>query len=485
MRRKLVSFFCLFFLVSCSLFGQADTSYGGFLDKIFNLPNKSIHKLEGNYDKLTEKMAAKSEKWIAKMRKQEQKIQIKLKGKLDSVSFQRLQQNTEKFYTGIANRAKAKIPAGATAYIPAMDSLQAVSNWVKQLEAKMPKELTGKVEQFSQLSASLGNAQQQISAYTHIRKLLQDRKQQLLQQYQRFGLSKELTAFKKQCYYYQQQLEEYKALFRDEEKLTKRLLAYAKELPAFQDFFRKNSQLAQIFNIPGIGASGGATAQALPGLQTVSSVQQQMTQSLGANINPQQLITQQISAAQSQLSVFKEKVNQLGGGSDELEMPEGFKPNQQRTKSLLKRLEFGVDIQSKRTRSILPATTDIAVSTGFKINDKSTIGIAGVWSMGWGQDFRNIQITHQGVGWRSFVDIKIKGNWWITGGYEENYKAAFRSIEALKDRTHWQQSGLIGLTKKYKIGKKTGKLQLLWDMLSYRQIPPGQALQFRTGLNFK
>ena len=211
-------------------------------------------------------------------------------------------------------------------------------------------------------------------------------------------------------------MEEYKALFRDEEKLTKRLLVYAKELPAFQDFFRKSSQLAQLFNIPGIGAGGGATAQALPGLQTVSSVQQQMTQSLGANINPQQLITQQISAAQSQLSVFKEKVNQLGGGSDDLEMPEGFKPNQQRTKSFLKRLEFGIDVQSKRTRSILPATTDIAVSTGFKINDKSTIGIAGVWSMGWGQDFRNIQITHKGVGWRSFVDIKVKGNWWFTGG---------------------------------------------------------------------
>ena len=184
-RRRIVIVLSYIMVLACltnKLAAQDSLFSGGLINKLFELPNKGVEKLQDYYDKLTEKMAAKSEKWIAKMRKQEQKIQNKLKGKLDSVSLQRLQQNTDKFYTGIANRAKATIPAGATAYIPAMDSLKAVSNWVKQLEAKMPKELTGKVEQFSQLSASLGNAQQQISAYTNIRKLMQDRKQQLLQQ---------------------------------------------------------------------------------------------------------------------------------------------------------------------------------------------------------------------------------------------------------------------------------------------------------------
>jgi hypothetical protein len=51
----------------------------------------------------------------------------------------------------------------------------------------------------------------------------------------------------------------------------------------------------------------------------------------------------------------------------------------------------------------------------------------------------------------------------------------------------WQQSGLVGISKvisiKSKFFKKT-KLQLLWDFLSYEQVPRTQALKFRVGYNF-
>jgi len=88
------------------------------------------------------------------------------------------------------------------------------------------------------------------------------------------------------------------------------------------------------------------------------------------------------------------------------------------------------------------------------------------------------------MGLRSFVDVKLKGSFWMSGGYEQNYQQAFGKIDILKDISHWQQSGLIGITKKYKIGKKTSNMQLLWDFLSYQQIPKTPAIKFRVGYTF-
>ena len=86
------------------------------------------------------------------------------------------------------------------------------------------------------------------------------------------------------------------------------------------------------------------------------------------------------------------------------------------------------------------------------------------------------------------IDWKIKGSFWISGGYEQNYKEAFKSIDQLRDYSAWQTSGLIGISKvvsvKSKIFKKT-KVQLLWDFLSYQQIPQSQPFVFRIGYALK
>ena len=68
-----------------------------------------------------------------------------------------------------------------------------------------------------------------------------------------------------------------------------------------------------------------------------------------------------------------------------------------------------------------------------------------------------------------------------------NYKSVFRNIDELKGLDAWQASGLVGLSKvvslKTKFFKKT-KLQLLWDFLSYRQVPRTPSSVFRVGYNF-
>jgi hypothetical protein len=60
-------------------------------------------------------------------------------------------------------------------------------------------------------------------------------------------------------------------------------------------------------------------------------------------------------------------------------------------------------------------------------------------------------------------------------------------LQQLKGLQQWQQSGLLGISKivslKTKFFKKT-KLQVLWDMLSYHQVPRTQAVKFRVGYSF-
>jgi len=45
----------------------------------------------------------------------------------------------------------------------------------------------------------------------------------------------------------------------------------------------------------------------------------------------------------------------------------------------------------------------------------------------------------------------------------------------------WQKSALAGITKKYKMGKKEGNMQLLYDFLAGQQRPVAQPLKFRIG----
>ena len=144
-------------------------------------------------------------------------------------------------------------------------------------------------------------------------------------------------------------------------------------------------------------------------------------------------------------------------------------------------------MQTQKGSYYLPVQTDIGLSVGYKLNRKSIIGFGASYRMGWGKDIRHIRITHQGVTVRGFADYKIKGTFWITGGYEMIYQSSFRKIVELRTISAWQRSGLLGVSKvvtlKSNLLKKT-KIQLLWDFLSYNQVPQTQPILFRIEYGF-
>lgn len=329
---------------------------------------------------------------------------------------------------------------------------------------------------------SVTDLQNKFNQTENIRKQIKAQQEHLKHQLQNTGLAKEFLKYKKQVYYYQAQLKEYKEALNNPKLMGEKLIDLALKFPAFKEFFRENAQLASLFRIPG---GEPANIASFAGLQTRASVQSMLQQSVGTGSDAQQYVQSQIQTAQQQVLQLKNKMNKWGTG-DDLEMPD-FKTNSQKIKSVIQRIELGSTVQTTKGNLYFPVTTDLGLTAGYKLNDKSIVGIGISYKMGWGQNWENINITHQGAGFRTFIDYKLKGSFWLSGGGEINYRSAFRNIEVLKNLSAWQTSALLGVSKvvsiKSNFFKKT-KVQLLYDFLWKQALPQKQPVLFRISYNF-
>jgi len=384
-----------------------------------------------------------------------------------------------------------KDPGKLKQYIPFLDTLKTSMKFLEgnpeltKNISEAGEKIKGSLGQLSELEGKLQQAEQ-------VKAFLKERKAYLMEELSRFGMVKELRSVSKEVYYYSQQINEYKEVLKDQRKLERKALELISKTKVFQDFMRRNSQLASLFRIPGSVNTPSNPVASLAGLQTRTQVNQMIIQQLGSGgPNAMAQVQGNIQDAQSQLNDMKARLAEFTGinpsfSGDAEEIPD-FKPNNQKTKSFKQRLEYGTNFQSQRASYMFPVTSDIGLSVGYKLNDKSIVGIGASYKVGWGQDWQHLAISHEGVGLRSFVDWKIKGSFFLAGGYEMNYRSEFNRLEQLEDLNAWQQSGLIGLSKvvslRSKLFKKT-KIQLLFDFLSYQQVPRTQPLLFRVGYNF-
>lgn len=476
---KFLQYLLVLFSLSISAYSKAQDS----LSSSSSISQKYLVSVSQKTKKLADNLNKKSRKALAQFQKQEGKVRKKLSN-IDSAKAKAIFNNAEDQYKSLEDRLQNDVLSKP--YIPSLDTIATSLKFLQQNPELLAKVKNGKIkleEAIGKVKGLQGNLQKA----DEIKRFLKERKQYLKDQLATMGFAKQLKRLNKQTYYLTQQINEYKSLLKDHKKAERKAIGLLTKTKLFKDFMRKNSQLASLFRLPG-NPSDPTSQIRIAGLQTRAQVNTMIQQQLATGgPNGMAQFRQNLDQAKNQLNQLKSKVSKLGGGTNDLEMPEGFKPNNQKTKSFLKRLEFGTNIQSQKANGFFPTTSDIGLSLGYKLNDKSTLGIGASYKMGLGKDIRHLHVTHQGIGLRSFADLKVKGSFWLSGGYEINYRSEFRSIDALKDYSAWQKSGLIGITKSISIQskyfKKT-KLQLLWDMLSYEQIPRTQPILFRIGYNF-
>jgi len=473
---KVVFFLIAFFILASS--AKSQSKFDSLLNKLD--PQKFAASVSKKAEKLEDKLVAKSMKVLNKMQSQEEKIYHKLLSTKDSVAAKMNLSEMKNKYASLKNglKSSAIISKGRT-YLPKLDSFTTSLKFLDQ------NGVGGKVKDALGKTTAL---QDKFQKSEEIKKFIKERREQLKQQLEKLGMVKQLKQINKQVYYYAAQIKEYREVLKDTKKIEKKALELLAKTKLFRDFMVKNSMLASLFRMPG-DPNDPAYIASLAGLQTRVQVNVLIQQVVtGAGPNGMQQFRQQMQSAQGQMNQLKNRIMKGGGGSSEDIMPEGFKPNEQKTKSFLKRLDLGTNIQTQKSTNFFPTTSDIGLSVGYKLNDKSVIGVGASYKLGLGNGWQHIKFSSEGIGLRSYIDWKFKGNFWISGGYEMNYRTAFYNFYQLKDLNAWQQSGLIGISKsvpiKSKFFKKT-KVQLLWDFMSYQQVPRTQPFIFRSGYNFK
>jgi hypothetical protein len=452
---------CILCICRISVYAQTDTTTLTRVDQTLSVSDKSLRYIDDKYAKLTSSVDKQTVKMLSRMQQKEEKLRRKLALK-DSTKAADLFSNSEKTYQQLQDKLKSPIDKAVQnplkEYIPGMDSLQTAMRFLEQNGSKLPLD---KLQQVKEISGQLQELQGKLQQANEIQSFIRQREQELKQQLTQFGLGKELLGMNKQVVYYQQQLAEYKSLLNDRKKLEEKAISIVRELPAFKKFMQQNSMLAQLFGTP----ANYGTPQALEGLQTRAQVEGMISQRMGLPVNTssptggganaEAFMQQQVQQAESQMNELKNKLNQLTGGgssSSDMTMPD-FKPNSQKTKSFLKRLEYGLTIQTSGVTNYLPTIADLAAQLGYKLSDKAVMGIGASYKLGLGKRWDKLALSNEGVGLRSYMDIKAKGSIWMSAGFEYNYMQAFSSLRALplpvaQNINLWQRSALAGVTKK-------------------------------------
>jgi hypothetical protein len=488
--------FCLAFLCLWWMDSRAQTAAGAYTQtptdtlKGIVIPANDLNRLDKEYAGLSRSIQAQSISVLQHAQQREAQLQRKLAAK-DSAAAQTLFAGVSTSYLSLQSKLLAA--SGSTGastpkqYLPGVDSIQTALKFLSKYGGASfsPTQL----QSLQSLGGQLSNLQHQLQQASNISAFLAQRQQQLQTQLQSFGLGKQLAAFKQQAYYYQAQVQHYKDMLHDPDKMADKVLATVSGLPSFQHYMQNNSQLSTLFRVP--GSTVAASGKGINGLQTRAQVSALVAQRLGKGASFPTAVTDgnngggnplgsSMQQAQDQLNNWKTKLGQYGSGSSSTPMPD-FQPDMTHNKTFWRRLEAGFNIQSTSSTLFIPAYSSIALILGYKINDKSIVGIGAGYLLGWGQPFNHIALTSQGASVRSFINWKLKGSIWLSGGFEANYLNAFAHFAQLRNINAWQPSGLIGLMKQYKVAKRSGNIQLLYDLLHAEHIPQSQPFIFRVG----
>jgi hypothetical protein len=465
---------------------QDDAGSEGVVSKAIHFPSKLFSKLQHKTAELNQQLTQQTEVYLQQMQGAEQKMAGRLSA-TDPAAAGQLFGNTQARYTTLEQHLKTdtgsrEVQLSGT-YKPYLDSLQGGLAFLQ----KNPQALSGttQLQAVQGASAQLQTFQGRLQDADEAKAFVQQRRQ-LIAQYIALhpgvqgALGKVYSGMGRQMYYYSQRLRQYQEMWTSPDALEQKALARLNQLPAFQTFMKDNSQLGGLLKLPG---TYGAT-QAVSGLQTKEQVAKLVQGQVSAGgPGGTESLQGKLQSAESQLDTYKAKLSQLGAGNGNAEMPD-FKPNDQKNKTFLGRLQYGVNFQTTHTNYYFPTVAAFGLSLGYQLGHGNVAGVGASYEMGLGNGIRDVHFSNQGVGLRSFVNIKIKGSFFVSSGFEYNYTTPFSSFQNLKQLEYWTKSGLIGATKTVSMKNrffKSTTVSLLWDFLSYQQVPKTQAVLFRIG----
>jgi hypothetical protein len=493
-------------LLTLTTLAATSHAQDSLIHTITEVPVKFLKQTNDKIDKYTSRISSKTEKTLTKLSKWENKI----RALLDRASPQTAQQlfgNGKLTFASMLQKIKEgkSLAENAKArYTEYNDKL--ITN-IKFIETKKGELDNKYIKPLQNAKAKIQELEKDVTETETAEKLIKERKKELLTEaYKVLGKSKYFNKINKESFYYVETLKNYKEIFSEPGKAEKVAFEILNKIPAVKEFVQNNSMLASLFGSPNAG--GGADLASLAGLQTRASVNSLIQGRIAAGgPNAAALVSANMQQAQAELGKLKDKIMKAGGGgsnnSSSGEEEDGFasfRKKDVKSKTFKQRLEFGSDFQFGRPNRIVASQANISVSAGYKLNDKSIIGVALAYKINYGS-IDNFYLQHGGIGIRSFMDWKLKKQFFVSFGYELNYNQNFKNFSQVVTGYKQQglggplqSSGLIGISKKIKfptsnIGKKAGlvkgtKISLLYDFLYNSHVVASPSVVFRVGYNF-
>lgn len=443
-------------------------------DKYVNAVNNKVNKFNSQVYGKMEKTLGKLAKWEGKIQRilheaspeTEQRLfgpnQMTFTKALEKL---RTSQSLVKSYQGQFNYHTDKLKSS-------LGYLQTQSSQLKKLESI---NLDSIKQQLSKSDDVAANAE-------WLDEFIKERKTQLISETFRYiGKSKYLKQINKECFYYTEAIRNYKSVLNDSRKTEELVLKALSQIPEFKNFAQQNSAMAGIF--PSMPSMTGGSMPIVNGLAPRQMVQERITTASAGNAGQlQQQLQSQPPIMPSNLDAIKQKAK---GIKDGLEDEFSFKKNTQRNKPFLKRLEFTSDYRFAKSTRLLPANMTIGATAGYKLSDDQSIGIGLNYLLGLGRGWKDLRLSHEGIGLRSYIKWRFKYNIFFQVGAEWTYMTSFKRVDELKSVKNWQQTTLAGLTKSYSISRKVkGNVQLSYNFLHRKTIPTSSPFIIRFGYEF-
>lgn len=431
-------------------------------------------KLGSSAKKINNRIEKNKNRYLKKLKKEEGKLFAELnKSKTDGFPLDLI--STDSAFSFVSRESKRDLDFIAPMqkyYSPVVDSLKTYLKFTKQL--KQYEKLDARLD--FNLSEEYNSLQRKITENLNVERLVGERINRIKQL---LPLDKEFTQFNsyvKEFNYYKAQIKEYQNILEQPNKIEKKLLNIIRELPQFKAFMAKNSELASIFPFPSEGDSRLAL------LQGRDDVMKEFRNSMGSAAGGTSAL-QGLQQGQQKLIGLTQKLKNGDYGNGEVLVEGAINP--QKSKTFWQRIVLNTNIQTVKANWFFPVSTDLGIDIGYKLNPNRIVGVGGSYKIGWGESLNKIKVSHQGAGIRSFLDWRIKGSMWLTGGFEMNYRSIINDVEVLRAFSSWQKSAVLGISRTIKLNKLTCNTKFLYDFLWRNQVPRTQPLLFRIGYSLK
>jgi hypothetical protein len=450
------------------------------------VPVKYLQAIEQKVDLYSSRITGKTVKTLARLSRWEKRIQVMLEKVSPEASASLFGPGNLTFSSALEKLKEGRrvVPGYRARYNEYRDQLNTSLQYLRQQERKagaVKNKVNTAVRKMQDLEDDVEDSEALLQ-------FIRERKQQLFAVATKYpGSNRYLGKIGREAYYYAEAIRNYQDIFSDPARLEITAKELLQKIPGFKDFMEKNSGLNALLASNSVSAtnSGNVTGRyAVLGYQSNAAIVQSLSQRNFSGPGIAQIIETNAAALNDPVQQLK---NLIPGSPNQGEMP-GFKPNDMRSKTFLQRLELGTNLQFGKATQYIPETADLGIQLSYKLNNRSSAGVGAGCKVGLGNGIQDIKLSFGGINVRSFIDWKLKGNFFLNGGLEYNYnnlfRSSFHSSANLNINDPWKPAALIGINKKYKLGKLNGNMMLLYDLLAKQQLPRTQRLVFRFGYSF-